>query len=47
MLNHDNLFYTQRKEWTWDESKMLIMHDPIYRLVTPKICSKFLYVKQI
>ncbi|KAK7880056.1 hypothetical protein WMY93_033274, partial [Mugilogobius chulae] len=21
----------KRKEWTWDESKMLIMHDPIYR----------------
>ncbi|KAG7238581.1 hypothetical protein INR49_030655 [Caranx melampygus] len=22
----------KRKEWTWDESKMLIMHDPIYRI---------------
>ncbi|TRY59553.1 hypothetical protein DNTS_012244 [Danionella cerebrum] len=21
-----------RKEWTWDESKMLVMHDPIYRI---------------
>lgn len=23
----------QRKEWTWDENKMLIMQDPIYRRV--------------
>ncbi|XP_077441470.1 carboxyl-terminal PDZ ligand of neuronal nitric oxide synthase protein isoform X2 [Vanacampus margaritifer] len=22
----------KRKEWTWDESKLLIMHDPIYRI---------------
>ncbi|XP_028664852.2 carboxyl-terminal PDZ ligand of neuronal nitric oxide synthase protein isoform X1 [Erpetoichthys calabaricus] len=22
----------KRKEWTWDESKMLVMHDPIYRI---------------
>uniref|UniRef100_A0A8C6UKH8 Carboxyl-terminal PDZ ligand of neuronal nitric oxide synthase protein n=1 Tax=Neogobius melanostomus TaxID=47308 RepID=A0A8C6UKH8_9GOBI len=22
----------KRKEWAWDESKMLIMHDPIYRI---------------
>ncbi|XP_069465604.1 carboxyl-terminal PDZ ligand of neuronal nitric oxide synthase protein-like [Ambystoma mexicanum] len=22
----------KRKEWTWDESKMLIMHDPVYRI---------------
>ncbi|XP_054614202.1 carboxyl-terminal PDZ ligand of neuronal nitric oxide synthase protein isoform X2 [Dunckerocampus dactyliophorus] len=22
----------KRKEWTWDENKMLIMHDPIYRI---------------
>ncbi|XP_051552522.1 carboxyl-terminal PDZ ligand of neuronal nitric oxide synthase protein-like [Myxocyprinus asiaticus] len=22
----------QRKEWTWDESKMVVMHDPIYRI---------------
>ncbi|XP_071768080.1 carboxyl-terminal PDZ ligand of neuronal nitric oxide synthase protein isoform X1 [Centroberyx gerrardi] len=22
----------KRKEWTWDESKMMIMHDPIYRI---------------
>nr|XP_023690220.1 carboxyl-terminal PDZ ligand of neuronal nitric oxide synthase protein-like isoform X3 [Paramormyrops kingsleyae] len=21
----------KRKEWTWDEAKMLVMHDPIYR----------------
>lgn len=21
----------QRKEWTWDESKMVVMHDPVYR----------------
>lgn len=27
----DYLCSIQRKEWTWDESKMLIMHDPIYR----------------
>ncbi|TNN68115.1 Dystrophin-like protein 1 [Liparis tanakae] len=25
----------KRKEWTWDESKMLIMQDPIYRFCTP------------
>lgn len=25
----------QRKEWAWDESKMMIMQDPIYRSVTP------------
>ncbi|XP_051981937.1 carboxyl-terminal PDZ ligand of neuronal nitric oxide synthase protein-like [Xyrauchen texanus] len=22
----------KRKEWTWDESKMVVMHDPIYRI---------------
>uniref|UniRef100_A0A8C1MRG5 Carboxyl-terminal PDZ ligand of neuronal nitric oxide synthase protein n=1 Tax=Cyprinus carpio TaxID=7962 RepID=A0A8C1MRG5_CYPCA len=22
----------KRKEWTWDERKMLVMHDPIYRI---------------
>ncbi|CAN2389016.1 Phosphotyrosine interaction domain (PTB/PID) [Pristimantis euphronides] len=22
----------KRKEWTWDESKMLLMHDPVYRI---------------
>ncbi|XP_029025227.1 carboxyl-terminal PDZ ligand of neuronal nitric oxide synthase protein isoform X2 [Betta splendens] len=22
----------KRKEWTWDENRMLIMHDPIYRI---------------
>ncbi|NXU85365.1 CAPON protein, partial [Xiphorhynchus elegans] len=22
----------QRKEWTWDESKMVVMHDPVYRI---------------
>ncbi|XP_069743951.1 carboxyl-terminal PDZ ligand of neuronal nitric oxide synthase protein isoform X2 [Narcine bancroftii] len=22
----------KRKEWTWDENKMLVMHDPIYRI---------------
>ncbi|XP_035248080.1 carboxyl-terminal PDZ ligand of neuronal nitric oxide synthase protein isoform X1 [Anguilla anguilla] len=22
----------KRKEWTWDESKMMVMHDPIYRI---------------
>ncbi|XP_019396530.1 PREDICTED: carboxyl-terminal PDZ ligand of neuronal nitric oxide synthase protein-like isoform X3 [Crocodylus porosus] len=22
----------QRKEWSWDESKMLVMHDPVYRI---------------
>ncbi|CAM4569665.1 carboxyl-terminal PDZ ligand of neuronal nitric oxide synthase protein-like isoform X1 [Lepidochelys kempii] len=22
----------KRKEWTWDESKMLVMHDPVYRI---------------
>ncbi|XP_062291274.1 carboxyl-terminal PDZ ligand of neuronal nitric oxide synthase protein [Scomber scombrus] len=22
----------KRKEWTWDESKLLVMHDPIYRI---------------
>nr|XP_009679365.1 PREDICTED: carboxyl-terminal PDZ ligand of neuronal nitric oxide synthase protein-like [Struthio camelus australis] len=21
----------KRKEWTWDESKMVVMHDPVYR----------------
>ncbi|NXJ87901.1 CAPON protein, partial [Corythaixoides concolor] len=21
-----------RKEWTWDESKMVVMHDPVYRI---------------
>ncbi|NWS54061.1 CAPON protein, partial [Chunga burmeisteri] len=23
---------TGRKEWTWDESKMVVMHDPVYRI---------------
>ncbi|XP_048840744.1 carboxyl-terminal PDZ ligand of neuronal nitric oxide synthase protein-like isoform X2 [Brienomyrus brachyistius] len=22
----------KRKEWTWDEAKMLVMHDPVYRI---------------
>ncbi|KAF7688782.1 carboxyl-terminal PDZ ligand of neuronal nitric oxide synthase protein [Silurus meridionalis] len=22
----------KRKEWTWDESQMLVMHDPVYRI---------------
>ncbi|XP_019396529.1 PREDICTED: carboxyl-terminal PDZ ligand of neuronal nitric oxide synthase protein-like isoform X2 [Crocodylus porosus] len=22
----------KRKEWSWDESKMLVMHDPVYRI---------------
>ncbi|XP_052448677.1 carboxyl-terminal PDZ ligand of neuronal nitric oxide synthase protein isoform X1 [Carassius gibelio] len=22
----------KRKEWTWDETKMLVMHDPVYRI---------------
>uniref|UniRef100_A0A4W3INZ5 Carboxyl-terminal PDZ ligand of neuronal nitric oxide synthase protein n=1 Tax=Callorhinchus milii TaxID=7868 RepID=A0A4W3INZ5_CALMI len=22
----------KRKEWTWDESKLLVMHDPVYRI---------------
>ncbi|XP_051893030.1 carboxyl-terminal PDZ ligand of neuronal nitric oxide synthase protein isoform X1 [Pristis pectinata] len=22
----------KRKEWTWDESRMMVMHDPIYRI---------------
>uniref|UniRef100_UPI00398F4659 carboxyl-terminal PDZ ligand of neuronal nitric oxide synthase protein n=1 Tax=Pristiophorus japonicus TaxID=55135 RepID=UPI00398F4659 len=22
----------KRKEWTWDENKMLVMHDPVYRI---------------
>ncbi|XP_060107184.1 carboxyl-terminal PDZ ligand of neuronal nitric oxide synthase protein-like isoform X2 [Heteronotia binoei] len=22
----------KRKEWTWDEGKMLVMHDPVYRI---------------
>ncbi|XP_058395676.1 carboxyl-terminal PDZ ligand of neuronal nitric oxide synthase protein-like isoform X2 [Diceros bicornis minor] len=26
------LFLLQKKEWTWDESKMLVMQDPIYRI---------------
>lgn len=25
--------HVQRKEWTWDESKMVVMHDPVYRYV--------------
>ncbi|XP_033878875.1 carboxyl-terminal PDZ ligand of neuronal nitric oxide synthase protein-like isoform X4 [Acipenser ruthenus] len=24
--------FSQKKEWTWDESKMLVMQDPIYRI---------------
>lgn len=35
---HDDrlsLCLPQRKEWAWDENKMMIMQDPIYRLVTP------------
>ncbi len=23
--------FPQKKEWTWDESKMMVMQDPIYR----------------
>ncbi|XP_031451616.1 carboxyl-terminal PDZ ligand of neuronal nitric oxide synthase protein isoform X2 [Phasianus colchicus] len=26
------LFSLQKKEWAWDENKMLVMHDPIYRI---------------
>ncbi|XP_046779223.1 carboxyl-terminal PDZ ligand of neuronal nitric oxide synthase protein isoform X1 [Gallus gallus] len=26
------LFPLQKKEWAWDENKMLVMHDPIYRI---------------
>ncbi|XP_072802324.1 carboxyl-terminal PDZ ligand of neuronal nitric oxide synthase protein isoform X4 [Vicugna pacos] len=26
------LLLLQKKEWTWDESKMLVMQDPIYRI---------------
>ncbi|XP_075278484.1 carboxyl-terminal PDZ ligand of neuronal nitric oxide synthase protein isoform X2 [Opisthocomus hoazin] len=26
------LLSLQKKEWAWDENKMLIMHDPIYRI---------------
>lgn len=33
VLEPIHLSHTQRKEWTWDESKMMIMQDPIYRLV--------------
>lgn len=25
------VLFTQKKEWTWDESKMMVMQDPIYR----------------
>nr|XP_015211108.1 PREDICTED: carboxyl-terminal PDZ ligand of neuronal nitric oxide synthase protein isoform X5 [Lepisosteus oculatus] len=24
--------FSQKKEWTWDESKMMVMQDPIYRI---------------
>lgn len=37
VLEPIHLSHTQRKEWTWDESKMMIMQDPIYRLVTPPL----------
>ncbi|KAM9283318.1 carboxyl-terminal PDZ ligand of neuronal nitric oxide synthase protein isoform 1-T1 [Morus bassanus] len=26
------LLLLQKKEWAWDENKMLVMHDPIYRI---------------
>lgn len=35
-LTHCNFvsaFCQQRKEWAWDESKMVVMHDPVYRYV--------------
>lgn len=31
--NFGSAFCLQRKEWTWDESKMVVMHDPVYRYV--------------
>lgn len=30
-LNYIVTHFVQRKEWTWDENKMTIMQDPIYR----------------
>lgn len=32
-----SLSHGQRKEWAWDENKMMIMQDPIYRWVMPPI----------
>lgn len=34
-LHDGRLSLPQRKEWAWDENKMMIMQDPIYRWVTP------------
>lgn len=30
-LIHVQFLLLQKKEWTWDETKMLVMQDPIYR----------------
>lgn len=30
-VNLQFCLYPQKKEWTWDESKMMVMQDPIYR----------------
>lgn len=30
-LIHLQFLLLQKKEWTWDETKMLVMQDPIYR----------------
>ncbi|NXF05871.1 CAPON protein, partial [Smithornis capensis] len=30
--NFVSVLCLQRKEWTWDESKMVVMHDPVYRI---------------
>uniref|UniRef100_A0A8C8SI29 Carboxyl-terminal PDZ ligand of neuronal nitric oxide synthase protein n=1 Tax=Pelusios castaneus TaxID=367368 RepID=A0A8C8SI29_9SAUR len=32
LLKKKKLPSLQKKEWTWDESKMLVMQDPIYRI---------------
>lgn len=47
VCNH--LSHSQRKEWTWDESKMMIMQDPIYRSVTHSLIVHILivYAKQM
>eukprot|EP00071_Canis_lupus_P037508 XP_022271065.1 carboxyl-terminal PDZ ligand of neuronal nitric oxide synthase protein isoform X3 [Canis lupus familiaris] len=31
-IKKKKLLLLQKKEWTWDESKMLVMQDPIYRI---------------
>uniref|UniRef100_A0A3Q4BKA7 Carboxyl-terminal PDZ ligand of neuronal nitric oxide synthase protein n=1 Tax=Mola mola TaxID=94237 RepID=A0A3Q4BKA7_MOLML len=31
-LTESFVVFPQKKEWTWDESKMLVMQDPIYRI---------------